>query len=111
MLLQSHHKGHRDALAGTIQKLGGRPVAEKPLAEYAKDLGASMLRSQADVLALATRVELGATNAYLGVIPAFKDATLAKVAARLGADESMHWTALSGALGRSLPSGALSFGA
>lgn len=34
-----------------------------------------------------------------------------KVAARLAADETMHWTALSGALARSLPSGALSFGA
>jgi rubrerythrin len=111
VLFQSHHKGHRDALAATIEKLGGRPVAEKPLAEYAKDLGANMLKNQADVLALATRLELGATNAYLGVIPAFKDASLAKVAARLAADESMHWTALTGALGRSLPSGALSFGA
>ena len=36
---------------------------------------------------------------------------LAKVAARLAADETMHWTALSSALGRSLPGGALSFGA
>jgi hypothetical protein len=36
---------------------------------------------------------------------------LAKVAARLAADESMHFTVLTSALGRPLPAGALSFGA
>ena len=111
VLFQSHHKGHRDALIATIEKLGGKAAAEKPLAEYARELGAQTLKSQADVLGLAARLELGAANAYLGVIPSFRDANLAKVAARLAADESMHWTSLTGALGRSLPSGALSFGA
>jgi rubrerythrin len=111
VLFQSHHKGHRDALIATIEKLGGRPAAEKSLTEYAKDLRAEMLKNQADVLDLATRLELGAANAYLGVIPSFSDANLAKVAARLAADESMHWTTLTGALGRSLPGAALSFGA
>lgn len=111
VLFQSHHKGHRDALIATIEKLGGRPVAEKPLAEYARALNAGMLKSQDDVLNLAARLELGASNAYLGVIPAFKDANLAKVAARLAADETMHWTALAGVLGRQLPGAPLSFGA
>jgi len=108
---QSHHKQHRDALIATIQKLGGRPVEEKKLDEYAKALNAAALKSQGDVLDLAARLELGATNAYLGVIPAFKDAALAKVAARLAADEAMHWTILTNALGRPLPASALSFGA
>ncbi len=108
---QSHHKAHRDALIATIRKLGGQPVAEKPLDDYARTLGASGLRSQADVLTLAARLELGATNAYLGVIPAFKDTGLGQVAARLAADETMHWTVLSQALGKALPAGALSFGA
>lgn len=108
---QGHHKAHRDALIATIQKLGGKPVEEKKLDDYAKALNAAALKSQADVLDLAARLELGATNAYLGVIPSFKDPALAKVAARLAADETMHWTVLSGALGRPLPSTALSFGA
>lgn len=108
---QSHHKGHRDALIATIQKLGGKPVAEKSIDDYAKALNAASLKSQADVLMLAAKLELGATNAYLGVIPSFKDSQLGQVAARLAADETMHWTALSQALGRMLPSGALSFGA
>jgi hypothetical protein len=111
VLFQSHHKAHRDALVATIEKMGGKPVAEKPMAEYAKALRADLLKSQGDVLELATRLELGATNAYLGVIPSFSDGGLAKIAARLAADETMHWTALSGALGKALPTVALAFGA
>lgn len=108
---QGHHKAHRDALAATIQKLGGKPVAEMKLQDYAQSLQADRLRSQADVLALAARLELGATNAYLGVIPAFGQRELAQVAGRLAADETMHYTVLVSALGRPLPAGALSFGA
>jgi rubrerythrin len=108
---QSHHKAHRDALVATIRQLGGQPVAEKPLNDYATALNAGSLKSQADVLALAAKLEMGATNAYLGVIPSFKDNQLGQVAARLAADETMHWTVLSQALGRALPSSALSFGA
>ncbi len=108
---QGHHKAHRDALIATIQKMGGTPVPEKKLEDYAKALKADTLKSQADVLSLAAGLELGATNAYLGVIPGLMSKDLAKVAARLAADETMHYTVLTQALGRSLPSGALSFGA
>ncbi len=108
---QADHKGHRDALIATIGKLGGKAVQEKSLDEYAKSLNAGAIKSQADILTLAARLELGAINAYLSVIPSFKDAQLAKVAGRLAADETMHWTLLNNALGRALPAGALSFGA
>ena len=87
------------------------PVAEKKIDEYASALKASTLKSQGDVLDLAARLELGATNAYLGVIPSFGSRDLAKVAARLAADETMHFAILNNALGRPLPAGALSFGA
>ena len=108
---QDDHKGHRDALIATITKMDGKPVAEKSLDEYAKALKADTLKSQTDVLDLAVRLELGATNAYLGVIPSFKDAQLAKIAGRLAADEAMHYAVLLGALGRPLPNSALPFGA
>jgi rubrerythrin len=111
VLFQSHHKAHRDALVGTIQKLGGKPVGEKSLNDYATALNAGSLKNQGDVLALAARLEKGAANAYLGVIPSFNDKGLAQVAGRLAADETMHWTALASALGQSLPSKALTFGA
>lgn len=108
---QGHHKTHRDALMATIRKLGGQPVAEKSLDDYAKALNAAALKNQGDVLDLAARLELGAANAYLSVIPSMLDRDLAKVAARLAADETMHFTVLNNALGRPLPPGALSFGA
>ncbi len=108
---QGNHKAHRDALIATIQKMGGTPVAEKKLDDYAKALKADTLRNQADVLDLAARLELGAINAYLGVIPSLGSKDLGKVAARLAADETMHFTVLNSALGRALPGGALSFGA
>jgi Ferritin-like domain len=112
VLFQSHHKAHRDALATTVRKLGGTPVAEQAMDAYVKSskLNVAAIKSQGDVLALAQRLELGAANAYLGVIPAFGDRELAKIAGRLAADETMHYTALTQALGGKLPSGALSFG-
>jgi rubrerythrin len=111
VLFQSHHKAHRDALIATIKKLGGKEVAEKSKDDYIKALNAASLKSQADVLTLAAKLELGAVNAYLGVIPSFKDNKLGQVAARLAADETLHYTALTQALGNKLPEGALSFGA
>ena len=111
VLFQTHHKEHRDALIATIRKLGGTPVTAKSDAEVAQALNASMLKTQADVLRLAQRLEKGAANAYIGVIPSFGDRALAQVSARLAADEAMHWTVLTQALKDPLPAKALSFGA
>ncbi len=108
---QSHHKAHRDALIATIRKLGGTPVAAKTDAEVAQALNAASLKTQADVLRLAQRLEKGAANAYIGVIPSFGDKALAQVSARLATDEAMHWTVLSQVLKDQLPATALSFGA
>lgn len=111
VLFQSQHKGHRDALVGAIRTLGGGPVEPNTLAEYAADLEADTLRNQTDVLELAARLERGAANAYLGIIPAFSDRDLAQLSGRLAADETMHWTVLASALGNPLPQQPLSFGA
>jgi Ferritin-like domain len=111
VLFQTHHKEHRDALIATIRKLGGTPVPAKSDAEVAQALNAASLKSQTDVLRLAQRLEKGAANAYIGVIPSFGDRGLAQVSARLAADEAMHWTVLTQALKDPLPAKALSFGA
>jgi rubrerythrin len=111
VLFQSHHKEHRDALVATVQKLGGQPAEAKPIGDTAKALGADTLASQSDVLKLAARLERGAANAYLGVIPAFADPMLAQVSGRLAADETMHWALLANVLGEPVPQMALSFGA
>ena len=108
---QSHHKEHRDALIATIGKMGGKAVAAKPMQEYAEALNVKSIKSANDILILAARLEKGAANAYLGVIPSFSNNDLAKVSARLAADETMHWTVLAQAITEPLPKGALSFGA
>ena len=111
VLFQSHHKGHRDTLMSTIKTLGGTAVGPKSRDEYVKALNVAAIKGQGDILKLAQRLERGAANAYIGVIPSFKDTALAKVSARLAADETMHWTALTQALGEALPAQPLSFGA
>jgi rubrerythrin len=106
---QDDHKAHRDRLIKVIRTLGATPVQEKSLAEYAKDLEVDKLKSQTDVLNFAAGLENEAVNAYLGIIPAFQDRQLAKLMGQLAADETEHFTLLSNALGRPLPS-PLSFG-
>jgi rubrerythrin len=108
---QSQHKEHAAALEGTIRKLGGMPVAPKSRDEYARALNVAAIRSDADILRLAQRLERGAANAYLGVISSFDDAALAQVSGRIAADETMHWTVLTSAIGDMLPQKALTFGA
>jgi rubrerythrin len=107
---QDDHKQHNDALIATIRKLGGKPVEAKTLDEYAKELKVDQLKNEDDVLDLAARLELGATNAYLGVITAFKDPALGKIAARLAADEAAHFALLNFDLKRPF-SKAFAFGA
>lgn len=111
VLFQSHHKGHRDALIAAIRQMGGAPVDARSRGDYVASLDVASLRDEAGVLRLAARLERGAANAYLGVIPSFNDKALAQVAARLAADETMHWTALAQALAEALPQQPLSFGA
>lgn len=106
---QDDHKAHRDRLIKVIGTLGATPVKEKSLAEYAKDLEVDKLKSQTDVLNFAASLENEAVNAYLGIIPAFHDLRHSKLAGRLAADETEHYTLISHALGRPLPP-PLSFG-
>lgn len=100
---QDDHKVHRDLLAKAITQLGGTPVTEKPLEVYAKALNAATLKSQEDILRLALSLELGASNAYLSVLPSLKDNNLSKVAGQIMADEVAHWAVLNQALGQALP--------
>jgi rubrerythrin len=92
---QGHHKEHADVLAKTVVKLGGKPVEAK--AKY--DFPAEQLKSQGDVLKFAAKLEQGAVSAYLGAVPLFGNRDLAKAAASILGDESMHWAILRQALG------------
>lgn len=92
---QGHHREHADVLARTIAKLGGTPVGAKPKYEFPAD----QLKSQADVLKFAARLEQGAVSAYLGAVPLFGNRDLSKAAASILGDEAMHWAVLRQALG------------
>ena len=107
---QGHHKQHRDALAAAVRRLGSEPVAAKPLGDYAKALGASGLKDQAGVMWLALKLERGAANAYLGLIPSLGQNDLHVLAARMAGDEAFHAALLANALSEAIPQNALIFG-
>ena len=110
LVFQGQHKGHRDALVGTIGQLGGRPVEAKTRAEYVIDLNIAAIKNQEDILRLAQLHERGAANAYIGVMPSLGDRDLAQVCARIAADEAAHWSLLTSALNEALPKAAFMFG-
>ena len=95
LTFQGHHKEHADLLAKTVEKLGGKPVVAK--AKY--NFPVEKLKTQADVLRFAAKLEQGAVSAYLGAVPLFGNRDLAKAAASILGDEAMHWAILRQALG------------
>jgi rubrerythrin len=95
LTFQGHHKEHADVLAKTIARLGGKAVAAKAAYQFPVD----QLKSQADVLRFAAKLEQGAVSAYLGAVPLFGNRDLAKAAASILGDEAMHWAVLRQALG------------
>ena len=101
---QGDHKKHAEALAGTITKLGGTPAIAKKPTDY--KFPVDQLKSQADVLRFAADLEKGAASAYLGAVPVFADKDLAKAAASILGDETMHWAVLRNALGENPVPGA-----
>jgi bacterioferritin (cytochrome b1) len=92
---RGHHQQHADVLAGTVSRLGGKPVTAK--AKY--DFPVEALKTQDDVLRFAAALEKGAVSAYLGAVPRFADRELSKAAASILGDEAMHWAVLRQALG------------
>lgn len=110
LVFLGHHKGHRDALANLIRKAGGNPVEPKTNAEYTTELNLGALKSQGDVVTLATKLEMGATNAYVGQIAALQDHQLAHLFAQISTDEAVHWTILNNALGGTVPTPPFIFG-
>lgn len=70
------------------------------------DFPTAQLKSQADVLHFAAKLEQGAVSAYLGAVPLFDDRALSKAAASILGDETMHWSVLRHALGEAPVPGA-----
>ena len=95
LTFQSHHRAHAAVLIQTVEKLGGKPLTAKANYNFPVD----QLKSQADVLQFAAKLEQGAVSAYLGAVPLFGNRDLAKAAASILGDEAMHWAILRQALG------------
>ena len=94
---QSDHKEHADLLSKTVKKLGGKPAMAMKPADY--KFPTDELKSEKDVLRFAAGLEKGAISAYLGAVPLFGNKDLAKAAASILGNESMHWALLLQALG------------
>lgn len=88
--IQSDHKKHRDLLAETIERLGGKPDEAKPQADYIKALDIGAIKTLPDLQHLALKLETGATNAYLGLITPLATTEHRLLVARLAADEATH---------------------
>jgi rubrerythrin len=95
---QSQHRAHAGVLAAAITKLGGKPVEAKKPDQYGFPVAS--LKSQNDVLEFAAGLEKGAASAYLGAVPTLHNRDLAKAAASILGDETMHWAVLLNALGK-----------
>jgi hypothetical protein len=95
---QSQHRAHAGVLAAAVTKLGGKPVAAKKPDQYGFPV--ARLKSQNDVLEFAAGLEKGAASAYLGAVPTLHNRDLAKAAASILGDETMHWAVLLNALGK-----------
>ena len=109
LTFMGHHQQHRDSLAKLVSQLGGHPVDPKTDAQYIADLKLGTLKSEGDVVALATTLERGAASAYIGQITSLKDPRTAKLFASLAADEAVHWTTLNNAAGTAIPTAAYLF--
>jgi rubrerythrin len=99
---QDQHKQHRDALAATIKKFGGKPVeaqAKYDVGAIAKGVGVTNIAAEKDVITLAMKLEDQATKAYLGALPSLENKDVIKAAASIMADEAQHTAILRSALG------------
>ena len=79
LTFMEHHQQHRDSLAKLAMQLGGHPIEPKTDAQYIADLMLETLKSEGDVVALATTLERGAASAYIGQITSLQDHKTAKL--------------------------------
>src|SRR3546814_6777176 len=87
LVFLGHHQAHRDSLAKLVADAGGKPVEPKTDAQYIEELKLGSLTPEGDVVALATALERGAASDYIGPIAALREPKLAKLIARIPADE------------------------
>lgn len=87
-------KEHADALSTAVTQLGGAANQPRPSYDFPR------VRSQPDVLRLATMIEDTAIAAYLDALPKLSSADLRATVASIATNEAEHVAVLQGALGR-----------
>lgn len=108
-IFMGHHEAHRDSLATLVRQAGAKPAEPKSDADYIKGLNLASLKSEKDVVTLATSLEHGAASAYIMQITAIKNPKIASLFASISADEATHWATLSNAAGLPVPKAAYIF--
>jgi hypothetical protein len=109
LIFMGHHEAHRDSLAKLVRQAGAKPAEPKSDADYIKGLNLGSLKSEKDVVTLATSLEHGAASAYIMQITAIRNPKLASLFASISADEATHWATLSNAAGMPIPKAAYIF--
>jgi hypothetical protein len=109
LIFMGHHEAHRDSLAKLVRQAGAKPVEPKSDADYIKGLNLDSLKSEKDVVTLATSLEHGAASAYIMQITAIKNPKIANLFAQISADEATHWATLNNAAGMPIPKAAYIF--
>jgi bacterioferritin (cytochrome b1) len=92
-----HERQHAERLSRAIRRLGGSPVAPKPLADYER--GFPALRTSRDALRLAVDLENTAVAAYIDALPKLTDPALRATVAATLTVEAEHMSVLLGELG------------
>lgn len=87
-LFQGHQKGHRDALITEIRRGGGKPAVAQSVDDYARDIGAASLKTEADILKLAASLEGAAVNVYFGAVAPLGNQYHRRLVGQLVADET-----------------------
>lgn len=96
---QSDHMRHAERIQEAIMGLGGHPIETESWEQYASEYPPPPLDSQADILRYAASLEKSGAVATVASVGEFSSPELARLAASIAAVESMHWSALLGALG------------
>ena len=94
---RADHEAHAAALSAAVKAAGGTPSAKTPKLAYPP------LKSEADILAFAEKVERIAATAYLDDIGKLSNPRLAKIMASILGVETTHVATLAAALKQSRP--------
>lgn len=94
---RADHQSHAAALAAAVKSAGGTPTTETAKLEYPP------LKSEADILAFAEKVERIAATSYLGDIGKLSNPALSKLMASILGVETTHVATLAAALKQDRP--------